>query len=66
MTHTKTNGCNQQCNQGRQCDCCPNAYRTHFDHLGEPIEQEPPFLLTDLIIIAIAVIGTAVLVAGVV
>jgi hypothetical protein len=57
--HTKTNGCHQQ------CDCQPNAYRTHFNHLGEPINQEPPFLLTDLIIIAIAVVGTAVLLAGV-
>jgi hypothetical protein len=47
-------------------DCQPNAYRTHFNHLGEPIKQEPPFLLTDLIIIAIAVVGTAVLLAGVV
>jgi hypothetical protein len=66
MTHTKTNGCGGNCNQGRQCDCCPNAYRKNFDHFGNPIEQEPPFLLTDLIIIAIAVIGTAVLLAGVV
>ena len=67
MTHAKTNGCGGNCNQGRlPCDCGPNAYRTHFDHLGEQIEQEPPFVLTDLIIIAIAVIGTAVLVAGVV
>jgi hypothetical protein len=55
------NGCNHACNQGRQCDCQPNAYRTNFNHLGEPINQEPPLLLTDLIIIAIAVVGTAVL-----
>jgi hypothetical protein len=66
MTHKQTNGCGGNCNQGRTCDCCPNAYRTHFNHLGEPIEQDPPFVLTDLIIIAIAVIGTAVLLAGVV
>ena len=63
MTHKQTTCCNHNCNQSRTC---PNAYRTHFDHLGEQIEQEPPFVLTDLIIIAIAVIGTAVLVAGVV
>jgi hypothetical protein len=63
---TKTNGCGGNCNQSFTCDCQPNAYRTHFNHLGEPINQDPPFLLTDLIIIAIAVVGTAVLLAGVV
>jgi hypothetical protein len=66
MTHKQTNGCNQRCEQGKKCDCHPNAYRTHFNHMGEPINQEQPFLLTDLIIIAIAVIGTAVLLSGVV
>lgn len=53
----------KNCNQGRDC---PNAYRVNFDHLGNPVDQTPPFRISDLVIIAIAVLGTVALLSGVI
>jgi hypothetical protein len=53
--------CNHGCNQGRDCPArkAPFVqYKTHFNELGEPI-NEPPYTWHDLVIFAIFV-GLAV------
>ncbi len=67
MNEKNTNACTRgTCQQGRNCDCCPNSYKANFDHLGNQVDQTQPFRISDLIIIAIAVLGTVALLSGVI
>lgn len=38
--------CNNNCNQGRSCDC----YHAHFDHLGQP-RNPPPWTVADALMV---------------
>lgn len=53
--------CNQNCQQGRTCDC----YHTNFDQLGNPIDQTPPWTAPDLLIVLLSVLCIVGLVSGV-
>ena len=53
--------CNQDCQQGRTCDC----YRSNFTHLGEPVTHTPPpWTIPDLLIVLLSVLCIVGLVSG--
>jgi hypothetical protein len=54
-----THGCNQS------AGCAAHAYKAHFDHLGQPVDQTPPWHAADLMVIAFSVICLAGMVAGI-
>lgn len=52
--------CNQDCNQGRSCNC----YAQHFDHLGNPVDLSPPWTVSDLLILTLCVLCIVGLMSG--
>ena len=56
---------NHGCNQGRNCPARLTSYKANFDHLGEPLKQEPaPWTAADLLIVLLAVVCIVAIASG--
>ena len=57
--------CNFDCRQGRDCPARLTTYKKEFDHLGNPIDQTPPWTAPDLLIVLLSVLCIVGLFSGV-